>query len=343
MNAATGQAASPRDRMSLRRAAGLALAGAGAFLLTLVPLLHGFVYDKVIRVPLEHSSLSHMYAEAATYFDTAAMRSRVGDVVLTRALNGDTGAGDDQRAVWLESSSLDTADGDRLDYHERRVAFDRRTGAIVNCCGEYVDDDPAVRQAGLAFRWPFGAQKRDYEYFDPQVKRTLPMVFDGQETVEGVTTYRYRQSVPATKIEDVATRIPGKSLGLPGDKSFTVTRWAQTERTVWVEPVSGVPVKFEEKRRETLRTADGVERLVALAADLRTPDDEIAVNEAEAAAYASWSRWLRTIAPIGAAGAGVLLIAGGIWASRPRRRSRRGSAPAQDEQQVPRRDLANPR
>jgi hypothetical protein len=343
MNATLGQAASPPDRASLRRAVALALVGAGAFLLTLVPLLHGYVYDKVIRVPLEHSSVSHLYTGAATYFDTAAMRARTGPVVLTRALNGDPGAGDDERAVWLESSSLDTADGDRIDYHERRVAFDRRTGAIVNCCGEYVDDDPEARQAGLAFRWPFGAQKRDYEYFDPQVKRTLPMVFDGQETVEGVTAYRYRQRVPATKIEDVAIRIPGKTLGLPGDRSFTVTRWARTERTVWVEPVSGVPVKFEEKRRETFRTADGVERLVVLAADLRTPGNEIAVNEAEAAAYAAWSRWLRTILPIGAAGAGVLLIAVGIWASRARRRPRRGSAPAQDEQQVPRRDLANPR
>jgi hypothetical protein len=343
MNVVPGQAASPPDRAGLRRVVALALVGAGAFLLTLVPLLHGYVHDKVIRVPLEHSSLSHLYAGAATYFDTAAMRSHVGPVVLTRALNGDPGAGDDERAVWLESSSLDTADGDRIDYHERRVAFDRRTGAIVNCCGEYVDDDPAVRQAGLAFRWPFGAQKRDYEYFDPQVKRTLPMVFDGQETVEGVTAYRYRQRVPATKIEDVAIRIPGKTLGLPGDRTFTVTRWARTERTVWVEPVSGVPVMFEEKRRETFRTADGVDRLVVLAADLRTPDNEINVNEAEAAAYASWSRWLRTVLPIGAAGAGVVLIAAGIWASRARRRPRPGSAPAQDEQQVPGRDLANPR
>ncbi|GAA4579248.1 hypothetical protein GCM10023194_04420 [Planotetraspora phitsanulokensis] len=339
MTAVQGRRASVPGRASLRRAAALTLAGAGAFLLTLVPLLRGFVHDRVIRMPLEHSSTSHLYTASATYFDTAAMRSRTGPVVLTRALNGDAAAGDDDRAVWLESSSLDTGDGDRIDYHERKVAFDRRTGAIVNCCGEYVDDDPAARQSGLAFRWPFDARKQDYAYFDPQMKRTLPMVFDGVESVDGVTTYRYRQHVPATKVEDVAIRIPGTTLGLRGDRSFTVTRWAQTERTVWVEPVSGVPVKSEENRREAFRTADGVERLVVLAADLRTPANEIALNEAEAAAYATWSRWLRTILPIGAAGFGLLLIGAGIWASRRRPRS----APAQDEQQVPRDDLADPR
>ncbi|GAA4570542.1 DUF3068 domain-containing protein [Planotetraspora kaengkrachanensis] len=341
MTAAPGRRASVSDRASLRRAAALALAGAGAFLLTLVPLLRGFVHDRVIRVPLDHSSTSRLSAASATYFDTAAMRTRTGPVVLTRALNGDAGAGDDEHAVWLESSSLDTEDGDRIDYHERKVAFDRRTGAIVNCCGEYVDDDPTARQSGLAFRWPFGARKQDYAYFDTQVKRTLPMAYDGEESVDGVTTYRYRQHVPATKVEDVAIRIPGKTLGLAGNRTFTVTRWAQTERTVWVEPVSGVPVKSEERRRETFRTADGVERLTVLSADLRTPANEIALNEAEAQAYATWSRWLRTILPIGAAGSGVLLIGAGLWASRRRPRPR--SAPAQDEQQVPRGDLANPR
>jgi hypothetical protein len=326
------------NQASLRRPVALLLAGAGAFLFTLVPLLRGYVYDKVIRVPLEQSSTSHLYATSATYFDTAAMRSRTGPVELTRALTGDPGAGDDDHAVWVEAASLDTADGDRIDYHERRVAFDRRTGAIVNCCGEYVGGDTAARQSGLAFRWPFGAGRHDYTFYDPQVKRALPIVFEGQETVDGVTAYRYRQRVPPTKVEDLAIRIPGKTLGLPYERGFTVTRWAQTERTIWVEPVSGVPVKTEENLRETYRTADGVERLVALRADLRTPADEVAANVAQAEAYISWTRWLRTLLPVGAAVPGVLLILAGLRLMAARR-----SAPAQDEQQVPRHDLANSR
>ncbi|WP_157530379.1 DUF3068 domain-containing protein [Microtetraspora niveoalba] len=319
-----------------RRALALVLVGAGGFLLTLVPLLRGYVYDQVVRAPLDRSSVTRMYAKSATFFDPATQRTRTGPIVLTRTVTGDAKAGDDDRAVWIEFSSLTTLEGDRIGYHERRVAFDRRTGAIVNCCGEYVDGDTSARQAGLAFRWPLGAQERDYEFYDVEARRALPVTFDGTQTLNGTLTYRYTQRTPPVKIEDVAAPLPGRLLGLPGRRDVPVTRWARTERTIWVEPVSGVPVKTEERLRHTFRTADGVDRLVALRADLLTPAEELAGNLAEAGAYSSWTMWIRTVLPIAGVALGAALAGAGILLLRR-------SAPAQDEEQVPGHHLADAR
>ncbi|WP_214408576.1 DUF3068 domain-containing protein [Sphaerisporangium fuscum] len=321
-------------RTDLRQTAALICVGAGAFLLTLVPLLRVYVYAQVIRTPLEQSSVVRMYARTATFFDPATMRLRNRPVVLTRVLTGDAKAGNADRAVWTEYSSLTTLEGARIDYAERRVAFDRRTGAIVNCCGEYVDDDTTVHQSGLAFRWPFGAEKRAYEYFDPELRRAVPIAYDGTEKVAGVLTYRYKQQTPPAELERLATPIPAKVLGLPGKRSYQVSRWGRTTRTIWVEPVSGVPVKAEEDIRQSFRTPDGVDRLVALRADLRTPEEDVAVSVGEASAFSSWSTWIRVALPIAGGIAGLGLIGAGIWL-------RRRSAPAKDQQEVPRHDLAN--
>ncbi|MCC5579829.1 DUF3068 domain-containing protein [Microtetraspora sp. AC03309] len=323
------------NRTSARRALALVLVGAGGFLLTLVPLLRGYVYDQVVRTPLERTSVSRMYAKSATFFDPATERMRTGPIVLTRTLTGDAKAGDDDTAVWIEFASLTTLEGDRIGYHERRAAFDRRTGVIVNCCGEYVDGDTAARQSGLAFRWPLGAGKQDYEYYDVEARRALPITFDGTETLNGTLTYRYKQRTLPVKIEDVATPLPGRLLGLPARAAVPVTRWSRTERTIWVEPVSGVPVKAEENLRHTFRTADGTERLVALQADLRTPREELADNLAEAEEFSSWTTWIRTVLPITGIVLGIVLVGAGLWLSR--------SAPAEHQEQVPGHDLADAR
>src|SRR5690606_11333701 len=118
----------------------LVLAAAGAFLLTLIPLMRLYVSAQVFRAPLEQQSMTRSVAESATYLAPATMRIRTGTLVQTRWLLGVVLAGDEQRAVWGESLSLETEDGLRLDYHERRTGFDRRTGVTVNCCGAYVDE-----------------------------------------------------------------------------------------------------------------------------------------------------------------------------------------------------------
>ncbi|MEV3977652.1 DUF3068 domain-containing protein [Nonomuraea sp. NPDC049758] len=320
-----------------RRSLALVLAAVGAFLLTLIPLSRLYVYDRVLKAPLEQQSMTRATAESATYVDPATMRQTTGDLVQTRWLIGDVLAGDDDRAVWGESVSLATRDGHRLDYHERRLAFDRRTGEIVNCCGEYLDEDVSVRQTGQAFRWPFNAERRDYPLFDLRLRRPVTAVFDGVERVRGVETYRYVQRTPRRLVPGETPPLPRRLLGLPGKGDVGLGRYAEIRRTYWVEPVSGLPVRTLEEVTETLVTADGRGRLTALDADFRTAEPDVAAALATAAAYKRWILLLGTVAPVGGGLLGAGCVAAALWLSRRR------SPAAQDEEQVPGDQLADAR
>ncbi|MEU5865051.1 DUF3068 domain-containing protein [Nonomuraea sp. NPDC047529] len=320
-----------------RRSLAPVLAGVGAFLLTLIPLTRLYVYDQVLKAPLEQQSMTRATAASATYVDPATMRQTTGDLVQTRWLIGDVLAGDDDRAVWGESVSLATRDGRRLDYHERRLAFDRRTGEIVNCCGEYLDEDVSVRQIGQAFRWPFNAERRDYPLFDLRLRRPVTAAFDGVERVRGVETYRYVQRTPRRLVPGETPPLPRHLLGLPGKGDVGLGRYAEIRRTYWVEPVSGLPVRTQEEVTETLVTADGRGRLTALDADLRTSESDVAASLATAAAYRRWILLLGTVAPIGGGLLGVGCVVAALWLSRRR------SPAAQDEEQVPGDQLADAR
>ncbi|MEU6407173.1 DUF3068 domain-containing protein [Microbispora sp. NPDC046933] len=318
----------------------LLLAGI-AFLITVGALFHFYVYPRTTILPLEQTRIQRLVSPSATYLDTATFRlHRNVPVQNTVAVYGDPQAGDDRTAVWVEFSSLDTRDGERVDYHERRTAFDRRTGLAVECCGEYVDEDPGVRQTGLAFRLPAGAEPRSYTMFDPVLRREAPMRFEREETVEGVPTYRYTYSAGPVKTGDLPGPVPGPSVGMPDEERVAVARYTEITRTIWVEPESGLTVRTQERRRDTLRTPDQVERQVAFDADLMTSSAEVRAFADEAARFRRWillaREWIPLACGLLAALLAVVLAVGFRIATRPRR-----SAAAQHQQQVPGHDLAN--
>ena len=69
----------------------------------------------------------------------------------------------------------------------RRFAFNRRTGQLVDCCGASVNGDKSVRQTGLVgYVFPIGTQKQTYQVFDTTLKKTMPFVYSGTTTVDGI-------------------------------------------------------------------------------------------------------------------------------------------------------------
>ncbi len=315
----------------------MVLAGAGAFLLTLIPLMRLHVYDQVLKAPLEQQSMTTSVAESATYLDPATMEVKVGSLSQTRWLIGDVLAGGAGHAVWGESVSVATADDQRLDYHERRLAFDRHTGAIVNCCGEYLDEDTRIKQSGQAFRWPFQAGRRDYQLFDLRLRRPVTASFDGVEQVRGVEIYRYVQRTPRQLVPGEAAPLPRSLLGLPGGGDVGVARHAEIRRTFWVEPVSGQPIRTEDRVTETLTTADGSARLTGLDAVFRTSEGDVIAALETAAFYRRWFLLVDRVVPVGGGllGGGCLVAA--LWLARRR------SPAAQDQEQVPGHQLADAR
>ncbi|WP_326820255.1 DUF3068 domain-containing protein [Streptosporangium sp. NBC_01756] len=303
------------------------LAGAGAFLVTLAALLRFHVYDSVLLLPLEQGRTYRMVAPAADYFDTATLTSHTGvPLVSTTTLSGDAGAGNRDTAVWVEFTSLTTASGDRIDYHERRTAFDRRTAMTVDCCGGYVDEDAGARQSGLAFRLPFRAEPRTYPMYDTTLRTVVPLRYEQQEQIDGLRTYRYTYTAGPAKIEDFPQQFPGKVLGLPGWRALGVSRYAEVTRTLWVEPESGLTVKVAEKHRQGLRTPDGYERRMSLRADLVMSDEDVGAKVADARAFLRWVLVIRDLLPGLFLTAGLLLIFLGSRPRRPAGTSRSGGA-----------------
>jgi hypothetical protein len=252
----------------MRRFVGPVLLGVGVFLVVLAGLLKFYVADRVIVTPIDQ------YAQTTSpgpgsYLDPAALQVRSADLVAVRTLKGDVAASDKDTAVWDVSVVLSTGDGQLVQATIDRVATDRRTAEAVNCCGEAVNSVPA-RHSGLSYKFPFDTQKQDYQFWDPNAKKAVPARYVSEETVQGLTTYKFVSQVPATQIQ--TQEVPGSLVGQSAPSVQAPVYYDDT-RTVWVEPKTGVIVKGSEQNLTTLRDSAGQDKTVVLKFDLTFNDD----------------------------------------------------------------------
>jgi hypothetical protein len=252
----------------MRRFLGPVLLGVGVFLIVLAGLLKFYVADRVIVTPVDQ------YAQTTSpgpgsYLDPAALQVRSADLVAVRTLKGDVAASNRDTAVWDVSVNLSTGDGQFVRATIDRVATDRRTAEAVNCCGEAVDSVP-TRHHGVSYKFPFSTQKQDYQFWDVNVKTTATARYVSEETVQGLTTYKFISQVPATQIQ--TQEVPGSLVGSSAPSVQAPVFYTDT-RTVWVEPKTGVIVKGSEQNRTTLRDSAGQDRTVVLQFDLTFDQD----------------------------------------------------------------------
>jgi hypothetical protein len=252
----------------MRRFVGPVLLGVGVFLVVLAGLLKFFVADRVIVTPIDQ------YAQTTSpgpgsYLDPAALQVRSADLVAVRTLKGDVAASDKNTAVWDVSVVLSTGDGQLVRATVDRVATDRRTAEAVNCCGEAVNSVPA-RHSGLSYKFPFDTQKQDYQFWDSNAKKAVPARYVSEETVQGLTTYKFVSQVPATQIQ--TQEVPGSLVG-ESAPSVQAPVYYDDTRTVWVEPKTGVIVKGSEQNLTTLRDSAGQDKTVVLKFDLTFNED----------------------------------------------------------------------
>ena len=86
-----------------------------------------------------------------------------------------------------------------------------------------------------------------------------------EETVQGLTTYKFISQLPATQIQ--TQEVPGSLVGDSAPSVQAPVYYADT-RTVWVEPKTGVIVKGSEQNLTTLRDSAGQDKTVILQFDL---------------------------------------------------------------------------
>ncbi|WP_181913005.1 DUF3068 domain-containing protein, partial [Mycobacterium tuberculosis] len=218
------------------------------------------------------------------------------------------------------------------------VSDDTHTGGAVQKPRGLNDENPPtaipLRHDGLSYRFPFHTEKKTYPYFDPIAQKAFDANYEGEEDVNGLTTYRFTQNVgytPEGKLvaplkypslyagdEDGKVTTSAAMWGLPGDpnEQITMTRYYAAQRTFWVDPVSGTIVK-ETERANHYFARDPLKPEVTFADYQVTSTEETVESQVNAARderdrLALWSRVL----PITFTAAGlVALVGGGLFAS----------------------------
>jgi hypothetical protein len=286
------------NRAVALRIAACGLMGLGAALLIAALLLSTYTKSKIAKIPLDVDA-TLISDGTGTAFDPAslagdrfvvdrdvpvALQEQVSveapsnaDVV-TLQVGSTLRRTDKQQDTGLLLAMVDTVTLNRKT--AMAVSSESNPGGAVQKPRSIEDDKPptniALPHEGLAYRFPFDTEKKTYPFFDPIAQKAFDANYDGEEDVNGLTTYRFTQNVGYDADGKLVDPVKYSSLyendedsqvtaraamwGVPGEpeEPITMSRFYAAQRTFWVDPVSGTIVKTKEHgyqyyAREALR------------------------------------------------------------------------------------------
>jgi hypothetical protein len=332
------------------RLAALTIMSLGAALLTAAELLTTDTAGKIAKIPLDIdktliSSGTGAALDPASLSATRFVVDQNVPLVSQQAVTVETPANaqvvtfqmgtsvrrtDRQQDSGLLLALVDTVTLDRST--AEAVSDDERPGGSVQKPRTIEDDRPsttiALPHEGLAFRFPFATEKQSYPFFDPIAQKPFDANYDGEDDVNGLTTYRFTQNVGYDadgklvepiryaslydKNEDGEVTARAELWGLPGDpyEPVTMTRYYAAQRTFWVDPVSGTVVKATERAnhyyaRDALRPEMALADYTVTSTE-ETIESQVASARNERDRLALWSRVL----PISLGAAGLVALIG---------------------------------
>ena len=308
----------------MRRGLGYALIGIGVFLLILAPLAKWYVAPRLSVAPLgctgsvlcqDGVSISPSAGIATTLFDPGTLSERA-NVELTniQRVKPDVAAsnGPDQRTVYESFSQVVDSSGTVVDAGTERIAFNGHTSQMINCCDANENGTAITDFTGInPFKFPFGTEKKTYQYFDGTIAKALPMEFKGTATVQGLAVYKFEQVIPPTQYAEL--EVPGSLVGAPDLPSFKAPRFYSNTRTVWVEPTTGAVVKGQEVQKQVLRGPDGTDHLVLIDATLSFTSANVAQSVKTAKEGASQLKLIQTTIPLIGLIGGLILLGLGLF------------------------------
>jgi hypothetical protein len=332
-------ATSWRSKIVRGRAIGLGLLGLGAFLLATALAVRLFLEPALVRLPLDQTAEPTAQGTGIEYFDLASQRQLRGlEADVRQRVEGDPGsaAASDDVAVWNFGSTVTATDGTLLNAGTYRVCLDRRTAEAVECSVDHVDYDDDLSVKGLTLTFPFGTEQKDYDVFNSTTRAAFPATFQGVEQLEGLEVYRFEMVVPETVIR--STDVPAALVGSAAAGTVKADVVYSNQRTIWVEPTSGVIVTSEETPNTVLRGPDGTTGATILAGTFAGSSDTIAAGVKRAEDIRGQISTVKTVIPLVLVGLGLLvLLLGALLIRRAGRGAHRGEsfgAPAVREPQV---------
>jgi hypothetical protein len=217
------------------------------------------------------------------------------------------GTSTDDVAVWETVVDTTNADGDTLTATRSIVAFDRRTGAGVEGYGQSIDGDP-IDHEGQILKFPFGTEQRDYEFWDIALREATPAVFDGEDEIDGMTVYRFVQTIEPTVVSQL--EVPG-SLAGSDEPAVEADRTYANTRTLWVEPETGVIIRGQEEQ-DTILVYQGDEIATITSGTIAYTDEQVQANVDEYRPLASQLNLVGTVLPLVLGILGVIGLIAGI-------------------------------
>ena len=290
------------------------LVGLGSFLIVMALALPYYVVGQLTKFPLSQNETVAMTGTGLSYFSAAKDAEVTGaDIRATDTITGDPADGSLSVAVWSEFSYVyDTTNDQLVQTATRTFAFNRRTAQLVRCRCADVEGNSAVVQAGLAGQvFPVGARPDTYDVFDTTLDRPEPFSYAGQAAVGGITTYRFVENVPPTRL--------GYS-----PLSRAQPEYGTIRRTCLVDPETGLVLSVNEYQRLFLEDpATGAQTTVLYGGDLQaTPASVSAMVRLDSAERTTiWL--LGTILPVTLGIAGALALIAGIMLAGRAQRMRR--------------------
>lgn len=295
----------------MRRAVGAVVLALGSFLVVAAILLPTYVAGNLVKTPLDQYTVSVATSDNATVFDVATLTVQQNvPVEATRTVRADPEKSTEDIVVFDAFLVVEDArDEKQITFSSDRVGLDRRTAEAQQGFDAAVDDEPTDHQ-GVIYKWPFGAERKTYQYFDTTTRKSYPAKYVTSEDVNGLEAYKYEMEIPATRIGEL--EVPGELVGST-EAAVTADRYYSNTRTLWVEPKTGIILKGQENQSQTLRDAAGADQVTLFAATL-TLDDQT-VGEAVSLAKDSISQitLVSTVAPLVVGVLGVILIAAGLF------------------------------
>lgn len=253
----------------MRRVAGLVLSALGTFLIVLALLVRFVVASNAVKFPLNENTETTLIAHNASYFSPAKVAEVHGATLQTTlTVQGDNAAGSSGTAVWNEFSYVyDKTNELTVSYTTQRLAFNRTSGQLENCCGSAIGTNTKVHVSGQGYVWPFNAQKQTYQVFDTTLLKPVPSVYSGPATVDGEATYKYVATVTGQQIG--TQTLPGSLVG-ESAASVTLPEFDTSTTTEFVDPITGAPVKGLSSQHLYLENSSGTPVLTLIDANFAT-------------------------------------------------------------------------
>lgn len=303
--------------------------GLGAFFVTMALLLRFYAYDRLAVVPYDQNTQQVIDDPNATFFDAdkvapgaGTMTTKVtvvGNKAASEAASESTGKDVFVFDQWRSTDNNDKAPP--MDAWTGRYAIDRHTGEALDCCNTTNNGKPAT-YSGQIIKFPFQTQKKSYDYWDNTVGKAVPMKYVSEEKINGLNTYKFEGKVPLTKFR--TQDVPRKIFGL-SDQSVLADRLYENDRTLWIEPETGVIMKAQEKQHQVLRISDpGAKDVNAVTTTSVMTPATVQKNVDDYKTKATLLKILRLWAPLLLGLLGLaLLIAGVLMSLRVRSERRR--------------------